>query len=62
MAVSTYKTVVGVGLSNGRKVVGDINLLLDKQGVPDYSATIVEAKRQLLAAGSIPQRILILVV
>lgn len=62
MEVSKYKTLVGAGLSNGRRIVGDIDLLLDKQGVPDYSSTLVEAKRQLLASGSIPQRILILVV
>lgn len=62
MEVSTYKTAVGVGFSNGRKVVGETHLLLDEKGIPDYSSTIGSVKKQLLASGSIPQRILILVV
>lgn len=57
-----YKSLCGVGYTNGKKMLAGVILALDKEGNIDYSSTIAVVKQQLLKSGSIPQRIMILVV
>lgn len=56
------KVVVGVRLTNGKKAVGTCDLMLDKDGVPDYNITIAAVKRDLKKQGSIPQTVLLVVI